>query len=121
VLAHELEGDAGSSSSSRHSRHSRHSLLPAVHAAGPSTSLATYLLPELATQAACLGELGLHVLFWLRGVSNLLSTAEEDQDSDLELPQPHNGIAFARVFRPSPQMVSSLKLLAHLFQITRQH
>jgi hypothetical protein len=103
MLAHELEADAGSSSSSSSS--SSHNLLPAVQAAGPITSLATYLLPEMATRVGSLVQLGLHVYYWLAGVNNLLIADDKGQDRDSQLPQPDDGVAFARLFRPSPQMV----------------
>jgi hypothetical protein len=96
VLARELEADAGSSV--------RHSLLPAVHAAGPNTLLATYLLPEMGKRIEILIELGLPMVVWLAARNNLSNIARKDGVA--EPPGPRNGVAFARVFRPSPQMVS---------------
>jgi hypothetical protein len=86
VLAHEFEAGAGSSSSS-------HAVLPAVHAAGPNIPLATYLLPEMAKRAGCLLDLGDPACAWL-AVYN-----------DTDPPEPDDGWGFARVFRPSPQIV----------------
>jgi hypothetical protein len=98
VLAHELEADAGRTSSS-------HNTPPAVHAAGPNTPLATYLLPEMVRGTASLLEFGAPAFLWLAARNNL-STADKYGVKDTESQAPKDGGTFARVFRPSPQMVS---------------
>jgi hypothetical protein len=77
-----------------------------VHAPGANTSLATYLLPEIAKRAEHLLQLGYPALGWLVALNNLSYTAGGYGNGGAGPPGAMNGMAFARAFSPSPQMVS---------------